>query len=191
MALNDTYEMTLDTLVFGEVYNNVFYYLGGSANSTAQGLCEAWDAFNGANWADALSDVGELIAIRAKNLDDLADIGSIVISRVGQRGGERLANFMCVTLELGAVSPLIFAGRKAISPVSEIDVAGGSVTGGYQPVIDQVAADMLSTITDVGANDYLPAMYSPANQTHAFDITSSLATSVFKRVSTQNSRKPF
>ena len=191
MALNDLFELVLDTDNNTLLQQNRFYYIALNANTTAQDLADAFETFVAPAIADILHQNGELVQIAVRNLNNLADVATVPLALQGVRIGDVVRGFYVLAMALSAVSPLIRIGRKAFSPISETDISGNVLSGPYQVFVNAAMAAMDSIIVGGGGGSYGPAMFSPANVSHPFDVISSILNIVYKRMSTQNSRKNF
>lgn len=191
MAAFDTYEVRVNLSNGENLMQNVFHYLQqvGAGNATELSTTVRDTVVQAMR--SILSDVVTIDTIDVKNIDNVNDIASLLVNQAGLDVGELAMDAVGVAFELIPIDLQVGKGRKIFGPVSESLISYLGVGPGDVAAINALALQMATTISDGGGNDWIQAIVSPPNLSHANRIVASLAGAVFKRVSTQNSRKPW
>lgn len=173
--------------------NNVFAYEDIPSDGNAVDLGESFQA-------NVLPDILAVTSngviynqIEVINLDDPADWSLTTFSSVGLRAGDMLPGFAAWQYEYVRAVRIPNNGRKAFAGVAEGDQAGGSATGTIVPLLATLATTLLADVVGAGST-YITRIWRRAGDYGdppvAFpDTFYDVSAVVYRRISTQNSRK--
>jgi len=191
MAINDIYQVVLKGQTGATFQENRFWYLALAGSDSAADLAEAVETTMVSIIADIVTSSTDFIEVRVTNWDAPSDQDTRTFSIPGTRTGDFINSFYVAAFEMSPANALVGLGRKAFGRVSESDITNGNPSPSYQIALDAATAIMEATLFGLSGANYGPALFSPANMSHAFDIKTSIVAVPFKRMSTQSSRKNF
>ena len=187
MAINDVYRLKFTLQSDGQIFQNVYYYLGLTNNATAENLAEGWQIQKTAALRDLISVNSNFLTVSAENLSSAeADYVYNYVGISGNRAGENMPTFTAWGFELVVTSATIRNGAKRIGPIAEGDVLNNNASAGMIALLDAWATDIQIPVQFGGVDTFQLGVFR-ANQlgtsyTPVTDV-------VYKRVTTQNSRK--
>jgi hypothetical protein len=156
MALNDLYELTLETRLYSQVCYNVFFYHQALAFVTtyptiSQVLNENWIAQRLPAVQAVLAGDVNLTGVRVRNLYDNADAYEASISGVGgatQVGSDTLPSFAAYGFSLGPQEPSVRPGSKRFVGVAEAAQSDGIITNGdFVTILQALEDDLIEPVT--------------------------------------------
>lgn len=191
MAIGDVYKLVMHIDLGGNDIQNRFYWQMTAGSGDSEGLAVAFeDAFIDVV-KPFITNAATFTTVEVENLSDASDIYTQASGKTGDSAGQRLGVFYALAFELIPNNPIVRKGRKAIGPTTE------SVTDGPF-IVSSMAAELLllenalsgALNAVIGASTYNHVLYSPPNMSHAFVLVTDVVSGSFKRMSTQNTRKP-
>lgn len=189
MAVNYLLQMFYD--IDGQECSNRFFY--SALTSPFGNAGDLGIAFV----ADVLPTIGACLTslftdqiIRVRNLGDDTDFTEFATTQVGLRASTIQSQWDAWGFWLLPSSYLIRKGSKRFAGVADVDVSSRMPVAGVVDELNELAVALGVLITGLVA-EYTPTIYSPANQTHPGDLYVPVSGAVFKRFTTQNSRKPW
>jgi len=174
---------------------NVFAYEATGGLPTAAELNSAFQGSVLPAWVAAINLHTVMRQIQVINLDDITDFFIDNINEAGEQSGDRLNPFMAFEFEYVRAIRGVHSGRKSIGGLDENMLTNGVETVGQRALLDELAGDLGGVIASLAAS-FTPRIwrrqgtYKVAGTPTAFPHTFyPLSEVVYRRVSTQNSRK--
>lgn len=191
MALDELYKVFVTGIRDTNIFGNRYYYLGASAASNALGLAESIRDDVLPAITSIMHNSGRFVSVSVVNEDNNGDQALININLPGLEPGDKLRDFYVAAMELTPLNGIVKVGRKAFSPLDESDWNGSAPLASTAIELANIASDLIATLTDGSGESYNPVLYSPATATRPIEVITSIISANFKRISTQNSRKPY
>lgn len=189
MATNDIYEVVHKGSVQGQEVLNIYHYRELAAGTNAEDLANAFWVQMHLSIIDILSQQWDGVTITATNISGADDqyIRSIANDSGGQLG-EMLPVWNTASFELVTPSTLMRNGRKAYGPLAEAQSLGGVPSSSAVTAFNTLAQTLSTPIQLSSTDAWQLVLYREG----AFgNVIADVSNVVFKRLSTQNSRKPF
>lgn len=196
MASGDRYVLTIrgTQAGFPAQIENVFAYEQVSGGSGAAALNAAFEDEIGQPIRDILSVAYNMTDFYTINLDDPTDFDVLTLNLPGTQGSDVLPPFMAFAFEYQRTTRAVNNGRKAFSPLSELTVSGGTASPPFVPTLDALAGLLTVSVNDMTTNEWEPRIWKrpgtySTGVVPAPGIFYSFGNVIYKRVSTQNTRK--
>lgn len=195
MAVGDISRLTINQSLLGQQVLNVFWYRLSQLGTGGNDAAELIDTFATDVWGDVVAIQNgqvETTLYEAVNFNDLTDFASLTSNATGSRTGDVLPVFTSWTFQLKRAALTLRNGRKAVAGVSESDQADGQPTAGIQGLLNDAAASMAADLVSADGALWEPVIVrKPTVPLPTIPTFVRLNGVEFKRISTQNSRKPF
>lgn len=192
MSVGDIYELTAKGTLDGQLCENVFHYsvsvdpADASSSDQIIGLLET-------NVLDLtavlVSDQFTWTSVAAKNIMSVSDFDELPYVNPGLVSGDYMPTFVAFGFILKRALRLCNNGRKAFAGVPESSVVDGVVTDtGILGDLGLLAAGLGATVSGGGVT-YEPVIYRKPSPDHVNGLSFATNGALYKRVTTQNSRK--
>lgn len=176
--------------IAGQECSNRFYYASPIGEGSAAGLGLAFVG-------DVLPAIGAALTsqfssqiIRVTNIDTTTDFTEFAATQVGLRSPDISNPWDAWGFQLLPSDNRVRKGAKRFAGVADVDVVNSTPSGGVIDELEALAVVLGGDITG-GLVTYTPVIYSEPNQSHPETLVIPLTGAIFKRVTTQNSRKPW
>ena len=200
MAVGDLYEVTLKGRLFEQETDNIFHYHQAldfvTTNPTkAQSLAEAWIAQKLDSIVQLVTNDVTFLAVDVKNLFDIADSYTALISVPGESGGagaqDTMSAFNAISFTLQPETAAAGKGAKRFPGVNETNQTDGIVTNTtVLTTLAPACADAMSSPVEIGLiipdPVFVPVLIhrvrsgTPGNYTYRLPATTGEA--VFSRI---------
>lgn len=191
--IGDFYELCVVQRLFEQEVCNVFHYQLLRTGPGPANLVTAFNTFVRPSIQATQVDNLEYEEYRAFNINQAqTEFSTIPTSGTGDTAGDGMPPFVSYAYQLVRSSKEVRNGAKRIAGVDETWVTDGVLDPSKQTAVDTAAAVMGITLQVDGLNTFLPVVlrYSGTLATgYTVDASSAVANVIFKRISTQNSRK--
>jgi len=174
----------------GEECSNRFFYSSESLGNDAATLGLAFVANVLPEIGACLSSVFSSQVFRIRNVDDDTDFTEFATTETGLRASVIESPWAAWGFQLLPTSYLVRKGAKRFAGVADVDVTDSLPVSGVQDELDALAVALGTSIASGGVT-YVPVIFSPPNQSHPGTLYNEVGSAIFKRYTTQNSRKPW
>ena len=163
----------------------------GATGVTARILCDVLGTYIMPALQGIMSNSVKFDGMTVTNLSDEGDKATLLFTDVfGARSGNTLPVHDALGYEKVRQTDSTRNGAMRLAGISETDQNGGVLTAGFQTIVDSAGDQLASAWADAGSNVIFPAILGrrlPALP----DVLNLVNDYVFKRVTTQNSRKGY
>jgi len=196
MAIGNHYTVTLtsDFSVLGEL-QNVFVYEQTAGSGNASTLAEAFQSDVLAAIVNIISGNTTYTQLDVINLDNTSDFHTMALTEVGAIAGEALPPFVTAAFEYVRADRAVQNGRKSFGVIAESSQSNGFATPDYVTACGLVATALESDVEDTATSSLWEPVIWRRPGTYASGVVTApgefypINGVVFKRISTQNTRK--
>ena len=190
MAQGDIYRIIDWQGLGGELIQNRYYYQQTLGAGDWNDMLQAFDEDVLPAICAAQVDTLAHNLIEVVNLNDVSDFGSAqsLTNQAGTIIDEAMPKWDAFGFVLNRTSRSMRSGAKRIGGVPEGSVNGSVIAGGAQAQVDAIAAALESSIDSLGGNEYDPILVREGVGGTVL-ASQPIGSVVFKRITTQNTRK--
>jgi hypothetical protein len=200
MAVGDKFVITMSAHQGDDLentFNNVFAYVGQSGSPNAADLATTFNSGVVTAICDALSSTMLIDTVTVINLDNTTDFFILNSGLGGVLGGEAEPRFVAWEFEYLHADRAVHSGRKSFGAIPTDQVVGNAASvSAVGAILDPLAATLADVLDGGSASEYAPMIwrragtYLVAGVPTAFpDTFYPITTVLYRRVSTQNTRK--
>lgn len=187
---NDVVQITCNYTLDGEAMSNVFYYeLQQDSDETE--ILTQFDTEVASNIRSVQSSSLSWQSIKMKNVTNNASEAELTYnpSPIGVRAGEYLPGFSAWGFKLVRSSTATNNGAKRIGGIAESDAQGNVPVAAVVPALEALGTILATPVTLPSVTgDMVPIIYRFPTGTDP-EVRNIIQSGIFKRITTQNSRK--
>jgi hypothetical protein len=196
MATGEHYTVTITAGAssYGDV-QNVFVYEQTAGTGNAHTLADAFISDVLAGIVNIISSATVFTQIDVVNLEDPADFWTEPITEAGALGGDFMPPFVAAAFEYVRATRSVSNGRKSFGWIPEDQVNSGFPISGYLTALNLVATTLGNNVDDVTTSSSWEPVIWRRPGTYVSGVVTDpglfypISAVVFKRISSQNTRK--
>lgn len=193
MAAGDIFKLTLNSRISGQEMANVFHYRQTIGVLGGEQLASSWvtEVFDDIRLI--ISNTCVFVDVTWINYNDLGDFGvnTDVAGIFGNKAGEALPMYNAWAFQYNRETRVTRNGSKRFSGIVEADQSLGVALPGVLPELDSVASSLGQLINFGGTEWWEPVIARIPPGATAPTVINGVRDVTYKRITTQNSRKPW